>query len=109
MILLHSNSTIASMSSNAPCHSQKLIGLIMDRLNSDLGNKVDCGDSTGHSHTLSILNFFLDRPFGFSAHQDTHFFPSRPFEFSTCRVYNLLRISLIFAQTFGLSGCPYLS
>ena len=67
------------MSSNGPCRWQKLIGLILDRLKLDLDDKVDYGESTGHSYTLSILNFCLDLPFGFSAHQDTHFCPSRPF------------------------------
>ena len=76
MIPLPSNSTIAPMSLNSPCRRQKLIGLILDRLNSNLGDKVVCDESTRHSHMLSILNFCLDRPFGFSAHQDTLFCPS---------------------------------
>ena len=43
---------------------------------------------TGHSHTLLIPNFCLDRLFRFSVHRDTLFCPSRLFRFSTCRVYN---------------------
>ena len=30
-----------------------------------------------------IPNFCLNRPFGFSIHRDAHFYPSRPFGFST--------------------------
>ena len=33
-----------------------------------------------------IPNFCWNRPFEFSIHRDAHFFPSRPFGFSTCRV-----------------------
>ena len=38
-------------------------------------------------------------PFGFSVHRDTHFYPSRPFGFSTCRVYKFFVLSQIFART----------
>ena len=65
------------------------------------------GDPMRHSITLLIPNFCMDHPFGFSAHRDTLFCPSRLFRFSTCRVYIFfIFIPYFCPNPFGSPGSP---
>ena len=106
---LGSNSAIAFMSSSV----SSLCCSVEDEADWSMPSEPDVdtgfwmqGDSMRHSITL-IPNFCLDRPFGFSVHRDTHFFPSRLFRFSTCRVYRFFSFHpLFFPEPFWFAGKP---
>ena len=54
-----------------------------------------------------IPNFFLDRPFEFSVHQDTLFCPGLLFKFSTYHVYSIfIYIPDFLPEPFWFAGMP---
>ena len=112
IIPLSFNSAIVAMSSglSSLCYLSEADWIDRYRLSLIVDIEVwSQGDPMGHSYTLQIPNFFLDRPFGFSVHRDTLFCPSRLFRFSTYRVYRFFFVFIpnFFPNPFGLPECPY--